>query len=377
MRRVIRAPFIPLATILLACFGVFALSSAGAFESYQKFGDSFYFARGQLLYGVIPGIVFMYAVYRMAPLEWLRTKTFFLFAAAVCLLVFVWIPGLRAPFGTAHSWILVFGQSVQPSEFAKLALVLFFASWLARTSDEDIRSWERGFIPFVCFLGVLLGLLFIQPDLGTAILYAAIACALLFVRGAPYAFFGVLGVCGAGILLFAVMMAPYRIARLTTFLDPGADTQGVGYHIHQAMIALGSGGVGGLGYGHSRQKFQYLPEVMGDSIFAIIGEEFGFLICALLIIAFSVFFVYQLRRARMIQDMYHRLIVVGVAVWLCGQAYINIGAMLGVFPLTGVPLPLLSHGGSAVWALCIGLGMTWCAIEEGSRQSRAPSLRRI
>jgi cell division protein FtsW len=188
----------------------------------------------------------------------------------------------------------------------------------------------------------------LQPDIGTVAILFSIVFGMLFLAGAKYLHMGSLAALGLVGLILMVMIAPYRAARLTTFLHPELDPQGIGYHINQAFLAVGSGGIFGLGLGHSRQKFQYLPEVHADSIFAVIAEEMGFLFVTALVVLFVLIALRGLMIAKSAPDKFAKLLVAGIITWLMVQSFLNIGAMVGLLPLTGVPLPFISHGGTAL-----------------------------
>ncbi len=256
-------------TIVL--FGLMMLASASAPSGFERFGDSYYFVKHQLIFGLIPGIAGMVAFSRIPYVFW-KKHAWNLLLVSIALLVLVFIPGLSAGIGTAHSWLSVGGWfSLQPSEVVKLTFLFYLAAWLERRGERGVRDVHAGFLPFLVAL---------QPDVGTMTVIAAMSLAVYFVAGAPVIYVGGLIAAGVAGLALLIGLAPYRAARFTTFLNPELDPQGIGYHINQALLAIGSGGWFGLGYGHSRQKFQYLPEVSGDSIFAIVAEEMGLVVAA-------------------------------------------------------------------------------------------------
>ena len=336
-------------------FGLIMLLSASSPNGYAQFGDSYYYIKHQLIFGLIPGIAGL-LIFSKIPYQFWKKNAWNLLLISIGLLVLVFIPGISAGIGTAHSWISVVGFfSVQPSEIVKLTFLFYLAAWLAGRDDRSVRDVQSGFIPFVVVLGVIALLILMQPDLGTMSIIAAISLIVYFVAGAPIAYIGGLIASGFAMLMFLVTIAPYRAARLTVFLHPELDPLGIGYHINQALLALGSGGWFGLGYGHSRQKFQYLPEVAGDSVFAIIGEEMGFVVAVFIIGLFIAFMWRMLEIAKHAPDKFSKYVVVGICAWIVIQAFENIGSMASILPITGVPLPFVSYGGTS-------LAITMCAI---------------
>lgn len=337
-------------------FGLLALFSASSPEAYVKFGSPYYFTLRQIAYGFLPGLFLFFLTYKIDYHVWLRWAKP-LFYVSLALLVLVLIPSLSGGYGTAKSWFVIFGMSFQPTELAKLTMILFLANWLSGLLSEDYGNWKKVFLPFLIVLAVLGALIIKQPDMGTLMIMCLIALAVYFSAGTPIMYSLGVMLLGLGSVGAMVLAAPYRLKRLLTFLDTQSDVLGAGYHINQALLAVGSGGLWGYGYVHSRQKFQYLPEVSADSIFAVIAEEMGFLVCVLGILLVGYVFWRGLKIAKGAPDMAGRLITVGVITWLVGQSAVNIGAMLGLMPLTGVPLPLVSHGGSAMVTMLAALGV--------------------
>lgn len=346
-RSTIDIPLLVLVGVLIL-FGLIMLASASAALGYERFADNYYFLKHQFIFGFVPGVAGLFIMSRIPYTFW-RTYAFHLLIASIGLLVLVFIPGFSAGIGTAHSWISVGGIfSLQPAEIVKLTFLFYLAAWLAGKGESRLRDVGSGLVPFLCVLGAVLLLLVLQPDLGTMSIIAAMALTVYFVGGAPIIY--VLGLIGAGIgsLALLIGLAPYRAARFTTFLNPELDPQGIGYHINQALLAIGSGGIFGLGYGHSRQKFQYLPEVAGDSIFAVIAEEMG-LIVALAVLGLFLALLWRLLAiAKGAPDAFAKYVVVGICAWLIIQAFVNIGSMVALLPITGVPLPFISYGGTAL-----------------------------
>ncbi len=266
------------------------------------------------------------------------------------LLLVVFIPGVGIKALGARRWINLGFTVLQPAELAKLSLVIYLSAWFSTKEKER-------FVSFLILLGMIVGLIILEPDLGTTLVIMATAVTMYFFSGAPVKQFVIMiPVLIAGVFGLAVA-SPYRFARLTTFFNPENDPLGASYHIRQATIALGSGGLYGVGIGSSRQKYEYLPEANTDSIFAIIGEEIGFIGAVLLIGAF-VFLIWRgFRIARRTDDQFGRLLALGITSWIAYQVIMNIAAMVALIPLTGVPMPLLSYGVSSLIVVIAGLGI--------------------
>lgn len=357
--------FIIMLAVIVVC-GLLALSSASAPTSFARYGDSYFLLKRQITNGVIPGVLLLLVLSKL-DYRIFRKAAFPLLIFSIALLIAVLIPGLGADFGTARSWIAIFGLTFQPAELVKLTFLIYLASWLEARGAHRASNFSEGLVPFITVLGLIIVLIMLQPDLGTLIIIVAMSLAVYWVGGAAFSHvLGIVALGVAGILLLA-KITPYRAARLTVFLHPELDPQGIGYHINQAFLAIGSGGLFGRGFGLSRQKYQYLPEVAGDSIFAIIAEELGFFLTALFLAAYSYLMYLGLRIAQRAPDVFGKLLAVGIISWFSFQAIINIGAMVGALPLTGVPLPFVSQGGTA-----LAVGLAACGILINiSKQSKA------
>lgn len=349
---------------IIFIFGLIMLSSASVVVSFEKFGDANYLIKHQIFFGVIPGLILLFFTSQIDYKQW-QKFALPLFVLSIILLLLVFIPGLGQSYGRAKSWINIFGISIQPSEIIKLTLILYLSAWLAGRGKE-ISHFFYGFLPFLFFLSIISLLIILQPDIGTLSVIVLIALIIYFAAGAKLWHLGLVSLGGMGILFLLVKIAPHRLARFLVFLNPELDPQGIGYHLKQALLAVGSGGLFGRGLGLSRQKYLYLPEVIGDSIFAIIAEELGFIFTILLVILFLILMFRGLRLARLAPDNFARLTVVGIVSWFIFQAMINISAMIGLLPLTGLPLPFISYGGSALTMSLAAVGI----LINISRQSR-------
>ncbi len=340
----------------LAVFGLAMLSSASSVLGYEKFGDGYFFIKRQLLHGFLPGIILFFLFLN---LDYRNLKRFSKIALvfSVGLLVLVFIPGLGTVYNKARSWVSLGFFSFQPSEIVKLTFLIFLAAWFEARREREVRDFMTGLFPFLAALGVIAGLIMLQPDMGTMGIIFISSFVVYFAAGAPLAH--IAGIGGLGIAAFFIMIkvAPYRVARFTTFLHPELDPQNIGYQINQALLAIGSGGILGLGYGQSRQKFLYLPQAYGDSIFAVMAEEMGFIFLLFFFFALAVFFFRGIRIARRAPDIFGRLLATGIISWLMFQALYNIGSMAGILPLTGIPLPFISYGGTALMTTLAAVGI--------------------
>lgn len=332
---------------LLLGFGLIALASAGTAVGYETFGDSYYFVKHQIMIGVIPGLIFMYILSRIDYKYWKSWAGIMLFASII-LLISVFIPGLGAGYGTAKSWIIIAGFSFQPAELVKLTFLIYLVSWLVNRGEGKVKNLQEGFLPFMFILGMIVLLMVLQPDVGTMSIIVFTALVVYFIAGASWKHLFLITTIGFLGLALLINISPYRAQRFMTFLHPEIDPQGVGYHINQAYLAVGSGGLTGKGYGHSRQKFQYLPEVTGDSIFAIVAEELGF-IFSIFVVLLLLFIAYRgIINSKNAPDKFGQLLGVGIISWFVIQGFFNIASMIGLMPMTGVPFPFMSSGGSAM-----------------------------
>lgn len=340
---------------LLLLFGQVMISSASVVLSYNKFGNNYYYLHHQFFYGLVPGVILAFAMARVDYRKFKPSAPLFLMATLALLLV-VFIPGLSLDNRGVSSWISVAGMSFQPSELAKLTFIVYLAAWLEQRKKK-LNDLSEGFIPFLMIIALIAIPIIKQPDLGTLVVMCAISSAMYFVAGASFSYILVMILGGVAGMMLLIKLAPYRIKRLTTFLHPELDPQGIGYQINQALLALGSGGLLGLGLGHSRQKFNYLPEPIGDSIFAVTGEELGLVGLVLLIALFLVFARRGFQIAASAKDDFGKFIAVGVTSWITFQALMNIAAITSLMPLTGITLPFVSYGGSSLMALLTGVGV--------------------
>jgi len=342
------------ATLLFV--GILILASVSASFSLQKAGTTFYFLNHQLTLGLLPGLFLGLAAF-FTPLSFLRKWSFVILAANIVLLALVFLPGIGGDIGGAHRWIFLGPFSFQPSELLKITFILYIASWLAsRISSRRIAAKET-LLPFLGVMGVISILLILQPDVSTLGVIGVTGLVLYFLAGTPlWHSFAMLGI-GFSALIGLIVIAPYRLSRLTVFLNPSFDPLGQGYQAKQALIGIGSGGLTGAGLGLSFQKFGILPEPISDSIFAVFAEETGFIGATILILLLFLFAWRGFVVSKRVPDQFARLTGLGIAFWIFLQSAINIGSMIGLLPLTGIPLPFISYGGSALVSELIALGI--------------------
>ncbi len=356
---------------LLLGIGLIMVASAGVAFGNSRFEDGFFYFKRQL-FGAAVGLVALY-VFRKIPYRLWRTAAIPIFFGAIGLLVLVLIPGIGASGNGASRWISLGPiPPFQPSEVMKLALVIYFAAWFSGKDPSRKTDFFEGVVPFLLTLGIVAFLVMSQPDTGTLGILFIIAMSMFFAAGARLSHIGFLIGSGLAGLAIAILTAPYRMNRLLVFLHPDHDPGGVGHQIRQAFIALGSGGLFGVGLGYSRQKFLYLPESTTDSIFAILGEEFGLAGCVVVIALFFLFAYRGFRIARKASDEFGRLLAIGIVSWIVFQAFMNIFAISGLMPLTGIPLPFISYGGTSLAAILGAIGIL-LNISEGATMKAIPT----
>jgi cell division protein FtsW len=292
----------------------------------------------------------------LIPTRFLEKIAPLLLVFGLLLLVAVLIPGIGSKIYGARRWIVTPFVVIQPSELIKLIEVIYLSSWLTKKKVTLAQ--------FLAFIGILGGLIMLQPDMGTTLVVVLIAFSMYFLAGYPFKHLLMLGGLGILAIVMLILFEPYRMARVTTLFNPSSDPQGSSYHIRQVLLALGSGGVGGVGIGRSLQKYEYLPESTTDSIFAVVGEELGLIGGLLLIALFSYFVLLFFKIGRGSRSSFGELLATGVGCWIGLQVLLNLFAMVALAPLTGVPLPLVSYGGSALVTMLIGIGLAISVARE-------------
>lgn len=343
------------ALLFLLLLGLLVLASTSYFIGCERFNDCYYHLKHQILVGILPGII-CFLIFSQIDYRWLKKISPIIFIGTLALLTAVLIPGLGLGKESAQRWINLFGFPFQPSELIKLSFLIYLAAWLSSKKDL-IHNWKQVFLPFLLIVGVIAVLIGLQPDLGTLMVVITTAGAIYFAARASWKQIAILLIIAIILPLIFYVSVPYIRSRVDMFLNPGLDPQGRGYHLKQAMIAIGSGGLLGRGLGYSHQKIAYLPEVISDSIFAVMAEEFGFIFTTL-IIALYLFITFRaIQIANKSSDYFGRLLAIGVGWWFIFQAIVNMSAMMRLLPLTGIPLPLISSGGSSMVAYLIAFGI--------------------
>jgi len=344
--------FLAIVTGVLLVLGILILASVSAGFSQEKFGRTTYYFFHQILYGLIPGLLLSFIAFKIK-FSFFQKWAWILILVSLVLMIAVFIPGLGIISGGAPRWINLGFATFQPSEFLKLSFIVYLSAWLVNRADKKTSL----LLPFLMVLGVIVVLLSFQSDLSTLVVIIAIALLMFFLANSSiWHNILLIFICGGG-LLALIKFAPYRMKRILVFLDPSLDPMGMGYQINQILIAIGSGGISGLGLGMSSQRFGFIPQTMADSIFAIFAEETGFIGSFILICLFLLFFWAGLRIAKKSKDKFPKLLVMGMSCWICIQSFINIGAMIGLLPLTGIPLPFISYGGSHLISELIAVGI--------------------
>lgn len=309
----------------------------------------------QLLLGLVPGVIALFVI-RYIPFSFIQKMLlpFFIFALLLTLAVF--IPGISSTANGATRWIDLGFITIQPAEFLKVATILMFSAYLAKIKNK-ISDPRFGLLGFAVIIGIPAILLLLQPNTSTVLIIGTSSAALYFLAGAPWRDFAILAVVAIVGLTALVFMRPYLMHRIQTFIHPSHNSLTSGYQIQQSLIAIGSGGLLGRGFGQSAQKFNYLPEPVGDSVFAVFGEEFGFLGTVFITLLFMAFAARGFFIASESATPFGALAVTGLTLIITLSAFLNIGAMLGVLPLTGLPLPFVSHGGTALLVALASVGI--------------------
>ncbi|HVM90398.1 MAG TPA: putative lipid II flippase FtsW [Verrucomicrobiae bacterium] len=349
-------PVLTALTLGLLVFGLVMLADVTNVVSFQRTGDSLYLFKRQIEIGVLPG-TFLFLMFALIDYRTWKKFAGLALIASYSLLILVYIPGIGREIGGSHSWIGLGPILFQPSEIVKLTFLIYLAAWLSERKPESLRDIHEGLVPFVSTLGVLVLLLVLQPDTGSTAVIAGTAGLLFLLAGAPISWFVGMAAFGFGGLWILIKTSPYRMARFMTFLHPELDPKGVGYHINQAILAVATGGWFGVGFGKSRQKFLYLPEVEADSIFAIIAEELGLIFTLAFLAVFAALVWRCFKISADSKDRFGAYLAAGVGIWLSIQAALNIGSMVGLVPITGVTLPFVSHGGTAMAMLLAAMGL--------------------
>jgi cell division protein FtsW len=352
-----RKPDYPLLTAVgvLVPIGLVMVYSSSFVDAYTTRDGPLYYALRQLVAGIIGTIALLVAM-RIDYRFWQKYSLHFMGATVALLAVTLLLPADLTVVNGAKSWIRIGTFSMQPSEIAKLALIIYFANWLSKRRDK-LSSFYLGLIPVGVALGVVCGLVLLGGDLGTTIVIALIGLTVYFVAGANLLHILFVAGLAVGVFLAMINAAAYRMSRIEAWRDPFANALGAGYHAVHSLLALGSGGLFGVGLGQARQKFLWLPQAHTDTIFSIIGEEFGFIGTMFIVICFLVIAYRGMRIAGRSSDPFAALLAVGITAWLVFQALINIAVVTTVIPFTGLTLPFISYGGTSLVMSMVAAGI--------------------
>ena len=346
--------YLVMVTAILLCFGIVAIYSSSSIYAWDKLGDTAFFLKRQVLFiglGSFLASLVMFVDYRE-----LKKYAKPLLLGSLALLVLVLIPGIGREVSGARRWFRFFGYSFQPSEFAKIALIFYLADFLSRKKDE-VRNFFHGFLPVMLILGLFVLPILLQPDLGTAVAMVAIVFIMLFVSGVKMRYLFSVILLSTPFLYQLIVKVPYRMARIMAFLNPGLDPKGSGFQIIQSQLALGSGGIFGVGLGQSKQKLFYLPAAHTDFIFSIIGEELGFFGTGLLVILFVAFIFLAVRIMKKAPDNFGKLLSLGLLSMIGFETIVNMGVSTASLPTKGLPLPFISYGGTSLICKLVSVGM--------------------
>jgi len=353
--------------IFLVGFGFLFLACLSAPASLQRFNNASYYLTHQLI--LLAGAVFLGFIFFKIPPKIFKKWEPVVFFINFIILFLVFLPFIGLKLGGASRW-LNFGKfSFQPSEFLKITAVLYLSAWIAsKLSETSASGWKSSakkgyhnavyiFVPFLIFLAIISLAMIFQKDASTLGIISLTLLAVYFSAKTPLWHTFLVILAGAGSLLFLIRFEPYRLDRWLIFLHPDSDPLGKGFQLRQALLSLGSGGIFGKGLGMSTQKFGFLPQAISDSIFAIVGEELGMVGATILIALFVFFFYLGIKIAKNSNDRFSKMTAIGITFWITLQAFINIASTIGIFPLTGIPLPFFSYGGSHLIAEMIGVGI--------------------
>ena len=361
---------ITVAVVALVLLGLIMILSASSVAAFATYGSSFMFFKRQLVWALLGIVAFIF----FARLDYRRLSGlgYVLFVIVVGLLLAVLVPGVGVSVGGSSRWLSLGPVSFQPSEVAKLALILFAGDVFSRKQERSFDSFSHTAIPLIPALGCLALLVILQPDLGTTLVLGFIGIGMLFVAGAPLRYIAPIASAGAVLAAVAAVAEPYRRARILAFLNPWADPFNTGYQTIQSLIAMGSGGWFGVGLGASRQKWLYIPNAHTDFIYAILGEEMGLFGTVVVLGLFGFLGYMGIRVARKAPDRFGMLLASGIVVWVTLQALLNIGTVTAALPITGVPLPLVSFGGTSLLILLAAMGILVNIAHQG--ESPRPAL---
>ena len=343
-----------LSTIILSIFGIIMITSASYIWAEYKFNDPFKFMKNQTFFFLV-GLIFMYITSKINyKLYYVYSSK--LFGLVFFLLILVLIPGIGMVRNGSRSWFGIGSFGIQPSEFMKIAIIIFISKYISKNRKE-LKLIFKGLVPILIVIFLVFGIIMLQPDFGTGIIIVVISVGLIFAGGANIKFFLGLGLLGISGIVTLILIAPYRLKRITSYLNPWSDPLGSGFQIIQSLYAIGPSGLLGYGFGNSRQKHFYIPEPQTDFIFAIISEEFGFLGTIIVVSLFITIIASCLYISKKCDDLFGKFLSLGIGFWIGFQAILNLMVVVGLIPVTGVTLPFLSYGGSSLLILLIAIGI--------------------
>ncbi len=343
-------------TITLLIIGLSVLWSASTTEAEQNFGNTNYFIIRQLTRGVLIGLILMY-FFSKFDYHKLKKPAGVFVAIALLLLALIKVPGLGFTANGATRWLSFGPLLFQPSELAKMAMIVYVAAWYSLPGRGTGHEFIKSVFPPVLLVVLMAGLIIWQPDLGSTLSLLAIVGLMIFAGGTRLKHIAMLAAGGVAAVGLVAVVEPYRLQRITAFLNPSGDPLGIGYQINQALIAIGSGGLFGYGYGLSRQKHFYLPEAINDSIFAVMAEELGFIRIVLILLLFAALVFRGLKISLNAPDVFGRMLAFGLTALIGVNVIINVGAIIGLIPLTGIPLPFFSYGSTAMIVVLAAMGI--------------------
>ncbi len=343
-----------ISVILMSIFGIIMIYSSSSIWAEYKFNDPFRYLKFQSIFFIICTIIML--IISKIDVKIFKEKSNSILLICFILLALVLIPGIGVIRNGSRSWFGVGSLGIQPSEFAKVGLIIFVAKYLSN-NQRDIKKIVRGVFPILFIIGVFFLLIMLEPDFGTGIIMVSTLVVMLFISGVRLSFFMNVGVVGLIGITALIAVAPYRLARIVSFLNPWSDPLGSGFQIIQSLYAIGPGGLLGFGFGNSIQKHFYLPEPQTDFIFSIISEEFGFLGVLIVTSFFLLIFYRSLKIALKTTDLFSKYLVFGLIFGIMFQASLNLAVVVGLIPVTGVTLPFLSYGGSSLLVSMISIGM--------------------
>ena len=341
--------------LALVVFGIVIFLSASLGLLAKEGAQYSSVALNQIVYGLIGGGIVSYIASKI-PYKFWKTYSFWIFLGAILLTIAVFIPKIGFEFAGAKRWILIGPLSFQPSEFLKIAYIIYLAAWLSAVKSK-VGTFKYGTLPFLIISIISASILMLQPDNDTAIVMLIAGAVMYFVSGANFKHMIPVGILTIVAIAFVLFSRPYIVDRFLTFMNPAADPLASGYQIQQSLITIGSGGLFGRGFGQSVQKFNFLPEPIGDSIFAVATEEFGFIGGLILIGLYTGLLIRCIKISIKSKDSFGGLLILGLAILIATQSFVNMGSMLGILPLSGLPLLFVSHGGTALFFTLFASGI--------------------